>query len=100
MKTQIFSKGAVVACLMASLYVTLKLLSIYIEVATGQLHGAGAAQWQFAFLMVPLPAALGIVALGIARLSRPSLPLVFTLPSAVAAVAPCVLFGLVVFHAY
>jgi hypothetical protein len=50
--------------------------------------------------MVPLPAALGIVALGIARLSRPSLPLVFTLPSAVAAVAPCVLFGLVVFHAY
>jgi hypothetical protein len=100
MKTQLFSKIVVSACIVASLYVTLNLLNVYVEAVTGELYGAGGAQWQFAFLMAPLPAVLGFVALGISRFSRPSLSLAIALTSAVSAFAPLILLGLVVLHAY
>jgi hypothetical protein len=100
MNAQLLSKGSVVACLTASCYGTLHLLSIYVEAVTGQLHGAGAAQWQFAFLTAPLPALLAILAFVIGRFSRPSLSLAWTLPSFISAAVPILLFSLVFFHVY
>ncbi len=100
MNEQLVPKGAVVVCLVAAGCVTLSLLSVYVDAVTGQLHGAGAAQWQFAFFLAPAPAVLGFLALGIAYFSRPSLSLGFKVASAVSAIAPLVLFGLVVLRVY
>jgi hypothetical protein len=100
MNAQMVLKGLAIACLALSWYFTLQLLGTYLDAVTGQLNGAGAAQWQFAFLTAPLPCLLGILALVITRFSRRLLPPRWTVLSIISALAPALLFVLVFFHVY
>jgi hypothetical protein len=47
-----------------------QMLTDYLDAVTGQLYGAGAAQWQPGFFTAPVPCLLGILAVVIARFSR------------------------------
>lgn len=91
-------KTVVTLLLVASAYISLHLLSTYIDALLGR-NGGGDAQWQFAFVLAPIPCALGLISFAIARPSRPPLSRLFLLCSLIAAVVPLVLFGLVFTHA-
>lgn len=100
MNASMVPKSLVIACLAVSWYCTLQLLGVYLNAVTGQLQGAGTAQWQFAIFTAPLPFVLGILAIVIVRFSHPSFSLRWTLLSVISALGPALLFGLVFFHAY
>ncbi|MGA7965653.1 MAG: hypothetical protein WCB49_07185 [Gammaproteobacteria bacterium] len=100
MKKQIIPKVIVVLALSASGYITFNLLVTYIAAISGRLVGAGAAQWQFAFLLAPVPIACGLLGLGVACWVRPRLSRSFIVLSSVATATPMLLLGLVLMHAY
>lgn len=100
MKQQLLAKVLASLLLGGSLSVTACLSYTYVGAVLGLEQGAGAAQWQFAFMLVPLPVALAIVALGIARLSKPPLARLFSLTAGLAAAVPLALLALVRLHVY
>ena len=93
-------KAAIVACLAIAWSITFPLLGTYLTALGGGLQGAGAAQWQFGFLIAPIPFALSLLALAIAWLARRSLSRRWALVSSLSALVPALLFGLVFFHVY
>lgn len=64
------------------------------------IFGVPEAQWQFAFMLAPLPIVLGVVAALISQFPRPALPKFLVAASWVAAIVPAVLYVLVSVHAY
>jgi hypothetical protein len=101
MKRQLFPKTLVVLALAGSAYLTSRLLYTYLGAVFGWLQGAGEAQWQFEFTLAPAIAfLLALIALVVARLSKPPLARAFLASSGVAVLAPVLLTGLVFTHAY
>jgi hypothetical protein len=90
------SKSVVVLLLIASVYGTIHLGRDYFQALSGKPD----AQWQFAFVLAPVPIVLGAVAIAVAKFSRPPLPRIFALAAWVAALAPLALLVLVQAHAY
>jgi hypothetical protein len=58
------------------------------------------AQWQFAFVLAPIPILLGALGLAISVFSRPPLSRTFTFGACVVTLAPLGLVALVWIHAY
>jgi hypothetical protein len=90
------SKSIVALLLIVSVYGTFHLGRDYIQA----LFGRQDAQWQFAFVLAPVPIGLGAAAIVIAKLSRPPLPRVSILGAWVATLVPVALSALVGLHAY
>lgn len=73
----------------------------YLRPLFGTLEGGGGAQWQFAFILAPIPITLGALAVLISKFPRPSLRKLFVVVSWVAAIVPAMLYILVLgLHAY
>lgn len=100
MKWQLVFKMLVALLCAASMYVSIHLLIAYISAITGQLTGAGTAQWQFEFMSAPVAIAIGAVAWVIARWSRPPLHRTIQIVTLSCTLLPCMLLGLVIMHAY
>jgi len=64
------------------------------------LFGRPDAQWQFAFVLAPIPILLGASGLAITLFSRPRLSRALIFGACVVTVAPLGLLGLVWIHAY
>jgi hypothetical protein len=96
MPKQLVPKAVVAFLLSASAYGTAHLAQDYLQAV----FGTPDAQWQFAFVLAPIPILLGMVGLVIARFSRPRLSRVLVLASWVVTLVPLGLLGLVWIHAY
>jgi len=100
MKRQIVPKTLVVVVVGGSSYITIHLLSIYIAAVADRLVGAGAAQWQFAFIWAIPSAALALAGALTGYFVKPRLSRWFLGAALVALVVPLALFALVVLHVY
>ena len=82
----------VVTCL----YPTATFLVDYVRA----ISGAPDAQWQFSFVLVPVPVVLGAAALVVAYHSRPPAPRFLTAGALAVTLLPVALAALVIVHAY
>ena len=82
--------------LSASVYGTAHLGQDYYQAMVGRPD----AQWQFAFMLAPIPILLGASRLAIAIFSRQPFSRAFTLGAWVVTLVPLGLLGLVWIHAY
>jgi hypothetical protein len=87
---------AVILLLAVSLDGTAHLGGDYLQA----LFGTPEAQWQFAFLLAPVPMLLGPVAVLISKIPRPALSRFLGAASWVATIVPAILCVLVSVHAY
>jgi len=89
------STWVVLLLLAPSAYITANLAISYLEAIFGKWQ---TAQWQFAFLVAPIPIVFGLLALLVAYLSRANRVL---LGACIAlSILPCLLFLLVLFRVY
>jgi hypothetical protein len=96
MPKQLAAKSTVILLVIASAYGTVHLGGDYLRA----LFGRPEAQWQFAFLWVPLPILFGLVAVAITKFARPPLHKAFALSAWVGTLLPVALSALVGLHAY
>jgi hypothetical protein len=97
---QVVLSGVTIGLIAASAYITASLTSTYVAAVRGALHGAGAAQWQYQFLLAPFPALLGVGALVSAWFVAGPLNAPLKMMAALATVVPVVLCVLVHFQIY
>ena len=96
MPWQLVRKAIVILLLCVSVYGTAHLGHDYFQAVFGRPE----AQWQFAFMLAPIPIFLGALGLLLSAFPTPPLPRSFVLTSGIATLLPVVLLGLVNFHAY
>ncbi len=93
---QIVPKTAFLVFMLASLDGTFHLTRTYFEAVWGH----PSAQWEFAFLMAPIPIALAFVAILISSLAKPKLTRSFRYASLIATLLPLLITTLVMMHLY
>lgn len=91
MARQVVRKTSVFVLVTISLYGTVQLGSYYFRAA----FGLPSAQWQLAFVLVPIPILLGVGAILIAAFPRPPLSRLIGVTAWVATLAPVLLAALV-----
>jgi len=96
MPWQLARKVVVVLLVSASVYGTAHLGHDYFQA----IFGRPEAQWQYAFVLAPIPIFLGVLGLLLSVFPTPPLSRVFVLTSGVATLLPVVFLGLVALHAY
>lgn len=65
-----------------------------LEVKLGFIRGAAAAQWQFVFIVLPVPFATGLITFLICVLSKPLLPRFYIVQSVVMLIMPFICVAL------
>jgi hypothetical protein len=96
MSSQVVRKTLSSIALVGSAISTANLLLQYLDAV----FRSPSAQWQFAFVLLPVPIALGLIAAAISWIWQPPLPRTIRIVCVAALVAPLTLGALVWFHIY
>jgi len=96
MSRQAVAKVLVLLMLCASGLVTANLTWQYVVAVVG----VPVAQWQLAFLLLPAPLTLALLAVSVAWFSRPRLSRPYLIACGATVSIPLALLALVLFHAY